>query len=162
VPIGLERKRAASEVALGGSGVFLVVKELTFGVDERTGLHELSQRDTSARFAKELGFAEGKLLESRDSAFRRAYFGQDARINVTPYTRLDAAIAFGVALYLLSPLLLASSSGRTAGPIRMDAQVMLVGYFLYWGRPNSCVTSRHFATGALLPNTQHQSLNISR
>ena len=28
------------------------------------------------------------------------------------------------------------------------------------GRPNSCVTSRHFATGALLPNTQHQSLNI--
>src|SRR5271166_5572368 len=27
-------------------------------------------------------------------------------------------------------------------------------------RPNSCVTSRHFATGALLPNTQHQSLNI--
>src|SRR5689334_6587857 len=25
------------------------------------------------------------------------------------------------------------------------------------GRPNSCVTSRHFATGALLPNTQHQS-----
>src|SRR5271165_2092370 len=30
-----------------------------------------------------------------------------------------------------------------------------------WGRPNSCVTSRHFATGAVLPNSQHQSLNIS-
>jgi hypothetical protein len=30
------------------------------------------------------------------------------------------------------------------------------------GRPNSCVTSRHFATGALLPNPQYQSWNISR
>jgi NADH:ubiquinone oxidoreductase subunit 2 (subunit N) len=42
-------------------------------------------------------------------AFRRVYFGQEARIMVTQYTRLDAAIAFVVALYLLSPLLLASS-----------------------------------------------------
>jgi hypothetical protein len=67
------------------------------------------------------------------SAFRRVYFGQDARIMVTQYTRLDAAIAFVVALYLLSPLLLASSSGKTADPIRMDAQVKLVGYFLYYG-----------------------------
>jgi membrane protease YdiL (CAAX protease family) len=66
-------------------------------------------------------------------AFRRVYFVQDERILVTQYSRLDAAIAFVVALYLLSPLLLASSSGKTADPIRMDAQVMLVGYFLYYG-----------------------------
>jgi hypothetical protein len=66
-------------------------------------------------------------------AFRRVYFGQDARILVTQYTRLDAAIAFVVALYLLSPLFLASSSGKTADPIRMDAQIMLVGYFCYYG-----------------------------
>ena len=30
-------------VALGGSGEFLVVKELAFGVDEHTGLDQLSQ-----------------------------------------------------------------------------------------------------------------------
>jgi hypothetical protein len=30
-------------VAHGGSGVFLVVKELAFGVDERACLHKLSQ-----------------------------------------------------------------------------------------------------------------------
>ena len=52
---------------------------------------------------------------------------------VTQYTRFDAAIAFAVALYLLSPLLLASSCGKTADPIKMDAQIMLVGYFCYYG-----------------------------
>jgi hypothetical protein len=40
-----ERNRAASE-SLGGSGGFLVVKELAFGVDERTCLHELSHGDS--------------------------------------------------------------------------------------------------------------------
>jgi hypothetical protein len=35
--------------------------------------------------------------------------------------------------HLLAPLLLASSIGRAADPTEMDAQVMLVGYFLYCG-----------------------------
>jgi hypothetical protein len=37
-------------------------------------------------------------------AFRRVYIGQDAMVTITQYTRLDAAIAFVVTLYLLSPI----------------------------------------------------------
>ena len=66
-------------------------------------------------------------------AFRRVYFGQEAMVTVTQYRKLDAAIAFVVALYLLSPMLLASSGGKKGDPIRVDAQLILVGYFLFYG-----------------------------
>jgi len=66
-------------------------------------------------------------------AFRRVYFGQEAMVTVTQYTKLDAALAFVVALYLLSPMLLESSGGKTGDPIRMGAQLILVGYFIFYG-----------------------------
>ena len=66
-------------------------------------------------------------------AFRRIYIGQEAMARVTQYTRLDAAIALVVALYLLSPMLLVPSGDKTGDPISMDAQLILVGYLLFYG-----------------------------
>lgn len=66
-------------------------------------------------------------------AFGRVYIGQEAMVTVTQFTRLDAAMAFVVALYLLSPMLLASSGGKTGDPIRVDAQLILAGYCLFYG-----------------------------
>jgi membrane protease YdiL (CAAX protease family) len=66
-------------------------------------------------------------------AFRRVYLGQEAMVTVTQYGRLDAAIALVVSLCLMSPMLLASSGGKTGDPISVDAQLILVGYLLFYG-----------------------------
>ena len=66
-------------------------------------------------------------------AFRRVYIGQEAMVMVTQYTSLDATIAFVVALYLMSSMLVALSGGKTRDPISVDAQLILVGYLLFYG-----------------------------
>ena len=90
-------------------------------------------------------------------AFRRVYIGQDAMVTITQYTRLDAAIAFVVALYLLSPMLLASSGGKTGDRIRMDAQRILVGYILFYGSLLLLLSPRlYFCTSPYQPGRRLQ------
>jgi membrane protease YdiL (CAAX protease family) len=65
-------------------------------------------------------------------AFGRVYFGQDGKISVTQFTKLDAVLALFVLAYIVYCLLPVPPGAKTVELIKQDARVILLGGVIYY------------------------------